>query len=78
MKRIVHLAAFAVLAVGAQLASAQEISDAPLNVAQVAAPAERYEATRQAPPLRPGRDLLIELGLSSGDGFPTRGGPLDD
>ena len=79
MKRIAQLAVLAVLACGAQAASAQDVNDgARLTVAQAAAPAERYEAARSAQPLSSGRDMLIELGFSSGDGFPSRGGPLDD
>ena len=79
MKRIAYLGVLAVLACGAQAASAQDINDgAALNVAQVAGPTERYEAARAAQPLSSGRNMLIELGLSSGDGFPSRGGPLDD
>jgi hypothetical protein len=89
MKRIVHLAAIAALACGVQTASgeqtsmdaapvANESAEAYLNVAQVAAPAERYEASRETSAASGARNILHELGFGGGDGFPTRGAPVDD
>ncbi len=88
MKRITHLAVMAALAFSAQAAwSEEQATQAPaaatesaetyLNVAQVAGSGQPQEVARRAP-AGMGRNMLEELGLSSGDGFPSRGGPIDD
>jgi hypothetical protein len=89
MKRIAQLAVVAALACGAQAAwsdeassqapvAATESAETYLNVAQMAGSAERNEAPQaQAAQAKP-RNMLIELGLSPGDGFPQKGGPIDE
>ena len=89
MKRIAHLAAIAVLACGVQVASAEETSldatqatnesaETYLNVAQVASPRDRSEAPREVASPSKSRNMLRDLGLIGEDGFPSRGGPIDD
>lgn len=79
MNRIAHLAVVVALAAGAQSVSAQEINEgSAVTVAEVSAPSERSESARSSQYLSSGRSMLIELGFSPGDGFPQRGGPLDD
>ena len=90
MKRIPQLAVLGALAFGAQAAwsqegsteatvAANEASQSNVSVAQAAAPAEqRYEATAQAKPRGGARDMLRELGLRGDDGFPQKGGPIDE
>jgi hypothetical protein len=79
MRRIVHLAALAALACGAQLVSAQQTDDGTaLNLAQAAAPAQRYQTGREAQPMSSSRNVLIELGFATSDGFPQRGALVDD
>jgi hypothetical protein len=89
MKRIAQLAVFAALALGAQAALSEEAiqaapeavtesTDASVTIAEVsdvmrdeaAAPAARAE--------RRDRNMLKDLGLLMDDGFPQKGGPIDD
>jgi hypothetical protein len=90
MKRIAQLAVVAALSCGAQAAwsdeassqapvAATESAETYLNVAQMAGSAERNEApqAQRAQAAKP-RNMLVELGLSHGDGFPQQGGPIDD
>ena len=68
MKRIVHLAALGVFLSASQLASAQQTQDGTtLNLAQVAAPAERSQTAREAQLMTSGRNMLIELGFATSD-----------
>jgi len=81
MKRIAQLAAIAILAGGVQVAYAQqtqadEPAEAEVNVAQAAT--GRYEASTAVEVQAQPRNMLHELGLGGADGFPTRGGPIDD
>jgi hypothetical protein len=89
MKRIVQLAVLTALACGAQAAWSEEASietpvaatesaESYLNLAQVASPVEGQEPVRQAPPARKARNMLKELGLLGDDGFPQKGGPIDN
>jgi hypothetical protein len=90
MKRIAQLAVLGALACGAQAVwsqeasidatvAASESSQSNVSVAQAAAPAEqRYEATAPAKSRGGARDMLRELGLRGDDGFPQKGGPIDE
>ena len=90
MKRIAHLAVIATLALGTQSVMAEEEAtiQAPepvaesaetyLNVAQVAPVMHNEAAAPQARSNRKERNILKDLGLLMEDGFPQKGGPIDD
>ena len=56
---------------------AVENSEATVAVAAMGSPAVREEPYA-APKAQKRESMLQTLGLSPGDGFPSRGGPIDD
>ncbi|HEV7394223.1 MAG TPA: hypothetical protein VGO08_21465 [Burkholderiales bacterium] len=54
-----------------------ESSEPYLNVAAIGSSAERRAEESAAPSARP-ESLQEKLGLVGHDGFPARGGPIDD
>jgi hypothetical protein len=90
MKRIAQLAIFAALALGAQAALSEEdaiqaapeavteSTDASLNVAEVSDVMREEAAAPAARAGRRDRNILKDLGLLMEDGFPQKGGPIDD
>lgn len=88
MKRITHLVFVSALVFGAHSAWSQEVTEdatpvaaesagTAMSAADVGAYGPRESATMEIRAQKR-NDLLETLGLSSGDGFPARGGPIDD
>jgi hypothetical protein len=86
MKSIAHVVLVTALAFSAQAAWSDEAaeggvrmesSEPYLNVAAIGSSAERRAEESAAPSARP-ESLQEKLGLVGHDGFPARGGPIDD
>jgi hypothetical protein len=90
MKRISHLVVVTALAFSAQAAwsdesietaaaeGSTESAETYLNVAALGSSAERQADVAAAPKARKSESMLEKLGLAGHDGFPARGGPIDD
>ena len=87
MKRMTHLVFLSALVFSANSAFSQEVMDdatpvaadsaeTSVSVADVGAYAPRETAAMEIKAQKR-QDLLEILGLSSGDGFPSKGGPID-
>jgi Tfp pilus assembly protein PilE len=86
MKSIIHLAIVGVLACAAQSAWSEEgmeqenvaqAAEAPQAVAAAETYGERGVAEARSAEARKPEGMLELLGLSRGDGFPSKGGPID-
>ena len=76
MKRFSHIVVIAALAIGAQAAwSNEEATADTVDVAALGATSVEQSGAIQSPKAE---SMLEKLGYVGHDGFPSRGGPIDD